>query len=101
MGSFFNINFEYFDGFQAYIDKYGKHKLYPFVLDGKNNINDIEFKSPYALIFGNEATGLAKDFRDIGESVYIPHTKDVDSLNLSIATGIALFKAKNSGKISK
>lgn len=48
---------------------------------------------PPDLIFGNEATGLPKDFcKKTGATpVYIPETDFVDSLNLSIAASIALY----------
>ena len=46
----------------------------------------------YALIFGNEATGLPDEFANKGTSVLIRHEKTIDSLNLSMACGIALYE---------
>ena len=49
------------------------------------------FSEPYSLIFGNEGAGLDEAYKDISESVRIPQSGDVDSLNLSIAVGVALY----------
>ena len=46
----------------------------------------------YALIFGNEATGLPEWFQEEGQSVRIRHTEHIDSLNLSLAAGIAIYE---------
>ena len=47
-------------------------------------IDKVEFASPFALVFGNEAHGLPEEFASLGQSVIIPCTDKVDSLNLSI-----------------
>ncbi len=52
-----------------------------------------KFKTPFSLIFGNEATGLPKEFLNIGESVIISHSKNIDSLNLTIAASIAIYES--------
>ena len=45
-----------------------------------------------SLIFGNEATGLDDSFAHIGTSIIIKHTDRIDSLNLTIAAGIAMYQ---------
>jgi len=92
MGALFRINFKHFDNIQEYVSKYSNHNLYPFMLDGDNDIREVEFKSPLSLIQGNEGKGLDESFKDLGQSVYIPHSKDIDSLNLAIATSIGLWE---------
>jgi TrmH family RNA methyltransferase len=42
-------------------------------------------------VFGNEATGLDDSFLQIGTSIIIPQSPDVDSLNITIAVGIGTF----------
>jgi RNA methyltransferase, TrmH family len=92
MGSFFAINFEYFDHFQNYMEKYGEGRnIYPFMTQGAENINAIKFSKPFSLIFGNESQGLPNKFKDIGQSIYIPHSKEIDSLNISMAVGLGLY----------
>jgi len=92
MGAIFNIRFKYFNTFEEYREKYPSNNLYPFMLDGAKDISDVEFKQPYTLIHGNESEGLSSEFKDIGQSVYIPHSKDIDSLNLSVATAISIWE---------
>ena len=45
----------------------------------------------FALIFGNEASGLPIEFAKIAQPIFIPQSPNVDSLNLSVATSIALY----------
>lgn len=98
MGAIFRINFAYYDTIEHYIadngGKNGERDLYPFMLDGKYELTDIpqREKRPYTLIFGNEAAGLDETYQNIGESVVIKHSHEIDSLNLSIAVGIALYQ---------
>lgn len=93
MGAIFHINFEYFDNIQQYIEKYPKQNLYPFMLDGAKNIKEIEFKYPISIIQGNESQGLNEEYKNIGQSIYIPHSDKIDSLNLSVATAIGLWES--------
>lgn len=93
MGSFFILNFTYFDSIEEYIEKYPENKLYLFMLDGKNTLENTSFEKPYTLAFGNEGEGLPKEFKKLGQTLYIPHSKNIDSLNLSVAASLALYKA--------
>lgn len=95
MGSFFHINFEYFDYIEHYLQKHSAQNLYPFVLNGKNQLQNITFKKPFSLIFGNEGEGLEHKVASLGESVLIKHTKNIESLNLASSVSIALFKAQS------
>ena len=75
------------------MSEFPEQNYYPFILEGKSNILDVEFKEPFTVIQGNEGDGLDSKYMDIGNSVYIPHSKDIDSLNLSVATSIGLWEA--------
>lgn len=90
MGALFKINFEYFNSFEEYQDKF-KTNIYPFMLQGQSQLSEVSFKSPFALVFGNEGEGLNNSYLKIGTSVRIPQSSDVDSLNLSIALGIGIY----------
>lgn len=98
MGAVFSINVEYFNSIEEYISKFTTHHLYPFMLNGKNSVENVQFVKPYTIIHGNESTGLDKKYLEIGESVYIPHSKSIDSLNLSVAAAISMWEASK-GKI--
>jgi TrmH family RNA methyltransferase len=94
MGAVFQIRFKYFDSIDEYIDGYGNHNFYTFMLNGKEEIKDVKFVSPFSLIQGNESEGLSEKYLNIGKSIYIKHSKDIDSLNLSIATGIGIWESR-------
>ncbi|HNW23232.1 MAG TPA: TrmH family RNA methyltransferase [Candidatus Dojkabacteria bacterium] len=94
MGAIFNIHFEFFNNIEEYIKRFPKQNIYSFMLNGSKNIRDIKFEKPYTLIQGNESTGLEDKYLELGESIYIPHSKEIDSLNLSVATAIGLWEAR-------
>ncbi len=93
MGALFRLRIEAFSSFDEYVKQYGERDVYPFMLDGALplRVADCPVSSRYTLVFGNEATGLDAAFREVGQSVYIPQTAAVDSLNLPIAVGIGVF----------
>ncbi len=92
MGAIFSMSFLYFDSFDEYMARFGGRELYPFMLDAKKSLGDISPKGKYSLIFGNEAAGLPSAFAGIGTPVLIPHSAAIDSLNLSVAVGIAMYE---------
>lgn len=93
MGSIFKINIQYFENFQEYMNAFN-NEIYTFRLDGKTELNnniEINKSRPYTLVFGNESSGLKKDYNELDNGVFIRHTEDIDSLNLSVAVGIATY----------
>lgn len=92
MGAIFGLNIKIFDSFEDF-EKQNALPLYLFMLDGKSNLSKLKnIKIPNALVFGNEATGLPKDYTKKGESVKIHHSANIDSLNLGMSVGIALYE---------
>jgi TrmH family RNA methyltransferase len=71
------------------------------MLEGAKNIKEVEFKEPMSLIHGNESRGLPEKFKGFGQSVYIPHSEDIESLNLSIAASIGMWEAVSRIKFKK
>jgi TrmH family RNA methyltransferase len=56
-------------------------------------------KSPAAIFFGNEGSGLARDLMaQMGEVVAIPHSAQVESLNAGVAASIVLYEAARQRK---
>lgn len=92
MGALFRVHFKYFESIRAYTEAYKGHNMYPFMLDGGKNILDVEFKEPFSFIQGNEGKGLDCSYKDLGESIYIPHSNEIDSLNLSVASSIGMWE---------
>lgn len=92
MGALFQVNIQYFDNFQMYMDAYDHH-IYTFRLDGEKKLHDISVneKERYAIVFGNESSGLPESYHAFGTGVVIPHSAAIDSMNLSIAVGIATY----------
>jgi len=93
MGAIFSTDFAYFDSFEEYREQYGDRELYPFMLDARMRLRDLRPGGRFSLIFGNEATGLSSEFSSVGQSVVIPHSDRIDSLNLPIAASIAMYEA--------
>jgi len=102
MGAFFQVKIEYFKTFSEYSDRFprfvdGKgdgnlREYYPFMLNGSKRLESVKFTNTPTLIMGNESKGLAKEYENVGVPIFIPHSKEIDSLNLSIATSIALWE---------
>lgn len=94
MGAMFSLNVRHFDTFSRYLDEYDQVPMYPFMLDGSVPLAEAcrtVGKEPFALVFGNEATGLPANFVHMGTSVRIPHNDEIDSLNLAVAAGIGIY----------
>ena len=93
MGSLFRMNFEMFSSYEEYEKKHSNHEAFCFLLnkDRTKTLAECERPELFSLVFGNEATGLPEEFLEVGTSVMIPQSPDVDSLNLTIAVGIGLY----------
>ena len=46
---------------------------------------------PFSLVFGNEQTGLPPAFAELGQSVLIPQSDEIDSLNLAVAVSVGAY----------
>ena len=100
MGAFFKMRVAVFENFAEYREKCGQRALYPFMLDGAITLPEAVARKqePYSLIFGNEATGLPPEFAKIGQSVFIPQSREIDSLNLGVSVSIGAYAFTNGGK---
>lgn len=96
MGAIFRLRCLYFDTFDAYTRAAGERRIYPFMTDGRALLHSTQFVQPFSLVFGNESSGLSSEFREIGTSTTIKHSPRIDSLNLPMAVGIALYEATKS-----
>ena len=74
----------------------GNKDNYTFIttdVSSGNDINDIKIDKPYALIMGNEGSGVRKEISDeIDNKVHIKMNPVCESLNVSIATSILLYE---------
>jgi TrmH family RNA methyltransferase len=93
MGAIFQLNIEYFDSLSDYQKTFDYNNLYLFMTGGGSDIRKTIFIKPYTLVFGNESSGLPDDIQVEGKILSIPQTGKIDSLNLSVAAGIALYES--------
>lgn len=92
MGSIFSMNIQLFDTIEEF-EKSNKNHMYPFMLKGKTTLQQLSQKQqPHTLVFGNEAHGLDDSFLSRGTPILINHSNKIDSLNLSMSVGIALYE---------
>lgn len=92
MGAFFHLDIEYFDSMENYCERFPDNFRYAFMLTASTPISEVLIQEPFSLFFGNEATGLPHQFAELCTSVVIKHSSDIDSLNLPIAAGIAMYE---------
>ena len=95
MGALFQLRFHRFNSFEEYKSVMGNREVYPFMLKGATELQRLERddkEANFALIYGNEATGLSDEYAEMGTSVLIRHMNTIDSLNLSMAVGISLYE---------
>ena len=65
-----------------------------FAGDGRDTYDAVDFTLPTAIVVGSEGEGLRRLTRErCDRLVRIPMAGSVESLNVSVATGIALFEA--------
>lgn len=60
---------------------------------GRKNIWEVDMKEPLAIIMGSEEDGISEAYlKRSDEHALIPMLSDLDSLNVSVATGIVCFE---------
>ena len=93
MGAFYKLRVHTYDTFEDYRQLYPDRKLYPFMLDGAIELNAAaaQAQKPFSLVFGNEQTGLPPHFATLGQSVMIPQSDEIDSLNLAVAVSVGSY----------
>lgn len=75
--------------------------IYVADMEGAENIYDLEYDSPTALVFGNEGKGVSRLTREKSDFIFkIPMIGTLDSLNVSVSAGISIYEVqKRRGKI--
>ncbi|MGI6214358.1 MAG: TrmH family RNA methyltransferase [Christensenellales bacterium] len=96
MGAHFSLNIKEYENFEEYKKANINRVFYPFMLDGSMPLDEAEIspQENFALVFGNEGSGLPDEFANIGRAVRIPHSDKIDSLNLAVAAAIGMYKFK-------
>ncbi|MBL6648618.1 MAG: RNA methyltransferase [Flavobacteriaceae bacterium] len=100
MGALFRLNI-YEDKKERIINflKKNNFKIFGSLIKASKNIDEIEFNSKCAVVMGTEADSISTEFiEESNECFKIPMTGNVDSLNLSVSTGIILYEVMNQRK---
>lgn len=93
MGAMFSMNVRVYGSFGEYRERYPLHALYPFMLEGSTELSEATRSKiePYSLVFGNEGSGLPKEFARLGTPVRIPMSGEIDSYNLAVSVAIGAY----------
>ncbi len=97
MGASFRMNFWTDAKFEDVLHWAKENNLATICADinSAKNLWEIEWKKPRLLIFGSEAHGLTESERHkIDESLIIPMSENVESLNLAVSCAVVLYEAK-------
>ena len=100
MGAFYKLRVHTYDTFADYRAAHPDRLLFPFMLDGAIPLNEAArgAKPPFSLVFGNEQTGLPPEFAQLGQSVMIPQSSEIDSLNLAVAVSVGSYVFLHGGE---
>jgi len=95
LGSEHRVPWEYVEDINVLFDQFKKDGVEIAALDnvpGAISINEFDRPQKLALILGNETEGIEEDvIKKVSQVIYIPMPGIKRSLNVSVATGIALF----------
>jgi tRNA G18 (ribose-2'-O)-methylase SpoU len=62
---------------------------------GGKPLPEISWAQPLAMFIGNEGAGLSRELlRQMDETIAIPQSKQVESLNAGVAASIVLYEAQ-------
>lgn len=80
------------------ISKENKLYLLSADMDGKPIDKAIKLPTKFGIIMGNEGRGISDNLQAIcNETVSIPMSNEVESLNVSVSAGILMYNFKNRG----
>ena len=95
-GGFVGMKIVKVPSLQSTISKLKKanYWIYSSVLSKESkNYSMVNYNFPLVLVVGNESKGISKTLvKESDELIYIPIKGTVQSLNVSVATGIMLFE---------
>lgn len=102
MGAVFRLNIVFFDNTAEFIKTLQKNnfKTYATVLDDEAlALGNLNFDGKTAIVLGNEGNGVSEEaINACDQKITIPMNKNAESLNVSVAAGIAVWEMTNRGK---
>ncbi|MDR1439784.1 MAG: TrmH family RNA methyltransferase [Clostridiales bacterium] len=90
MGAVCHVRCAYYGSFGEYAGQQPGRRLYPFMLGARRALGETAFAAPCAMVFGAESSGLPDEFMSVGEPVFIPCSKKIDSFSLPVAAAVAM-----------
>lgn len=69
-------------------------KVYIADVEGKK-LTEVSFKKPLALVLGHETLGPSSEVKALGETVSIPMTGQMESLNVATAAAILMYQIQH------
>ncbi len=67
----------------------------------KKSLYELKWDKKVVILFGEEATGISKEILSLGETIKIPGTNNVESLNVSVAAAVILSDYYQKVKINE
>lgn len=94
-GASLHMPFQYIQesDFLLFSDK--KFTIYIGDIEGAD-FTTVSYQSPYILLLGNEGQGVSRTFMNIGKKITIPMRNFTNSLNVSIAGSLLLYRMQHS-----
>lgn len=92
-GAIFNLNYviKDLDVFLRMIKN--KYTIYTTNVEVGTSLKGINRKEPFAIIMGNEGNGVRKEISNYAtDTIYIPISNKMESLNVGVATSIILYE---------
>lgn len=92
-GASLHMPFQYIEesDFSLYSDK--KFTIYIGDIEGEN-FEQVSYQPPCMLLLGNEGQGISKRLLGIGKKINIPMRNSTDSLNVSVAGSLLLYRMR-------
>lgn len=94
-GAIFKLNFSYMDAHALEILKNKGYKIISTSLQASVPLEDIKRNEKVILVLGNEAHGVKEEVLNISDYRVRINIKDIESLNVAIAGGIAMYYLAN------
>lgn len=70
--------------------------IYATDVVGGVNVKDIKKPSKFAIVMGNEGSGVSSDIKDLADcNLYIKMNKDCESLNVAVASSILMYEMQD------
>lgn len=89
MGAHFSLRIKSYSSMDAYQQQF-KRPIYAFMTGDHPYLTQQDYEDKISLLFGSESSGLPQEFEHRFHPTKIKMSTEVDSLNLSLAVGIAL-----------